>query len=94
MTNNEKEAICQQHRIYLSIIYSLGNKVIVMKQLFAYAKALGITNTYSVFLDHIHELVSAEIIRQEAFTAYNKTTSLHMLTLRKFGIRYISGIGW
>ncbi|WDQ33871.1 hypothetical protein PTQ21_06170 [Paenibacillus marchantiae] len=91
MTNNEKEAICQQHRIYLSIIYSLGNKVIVMKQLFAYAKALGITNTYSVFLGHIHELVSAEIIRQEAFTAYNKTTSLHMLTLRKFGIRYIEG---
>ncbi|OMD62990.1 hypothetical protein BSK62_22035 [Paenibacillus odorifer] len=91
MTNKEKETICQRYKAYLQIIYRLGNKVIIMKQLFAYAKVLGITETYSVFLGHIHEMVSAEIVRQEAFTAYNKVTSLHMITLRKFGIRYLEG---
>lgn len=91
MTNKEKETICQRYKLYLDIIYRFGNKVIVMKQLYAYAKVLGITKTYSVFLGHIHELVLAEIVRQEPFTAYNKVTSLHMLTLRKFGIRYFEG---
>ncbi|PAF31773.1 hypothetical protein [Paenibacillus sp. 7516] len=91
--NEKKQRVSERYHEYLFIIYHFGNKVILMKQLFRYARILGLAQSYSVFYGQIKELAEAEIIRREPFTAYGKKTQLHMLTLKKFGIRFVEGKG-
>ncbi|NOU53717.1 hypothetical protein HN020_02725 [Brevibacillus borstelensis] len=89
ISNANKQAICEKYRTYLEIIYTFGNKVMMMKQLHQYAELLGIARSFSAFYSSIIELVDAEILKKESFTAFGKKTQLHMLVMRKFGIRYI-----
>ncbi|KEQ21577.1 hypothetical protein [Paenibacillus tyrfis] len=91
VSNAKKQAVCEKYRTYLEIIYTFGNKVMLMKQLYEYAKLLGLAKSYSFFYCSIMELVDAEILRKEPFVAYGKTTQLQMLTIRKFGIRFLEG---
>lgn len=91
VTNKRKESICIDYSTYLKIIYHFGNKVILMKQLFEYAKAFGLAKHYPEFHGHITDLVENDILRQEPFGAFDKKTQLHMLTMRKYGIRFVEG---
>jgi len=84
-----KQAICEKYRIYLEIIYTFGNKVMLMKQLYRYAELLGIARSFSAFYSGIIELVNADILKKEAFVAFRKNTQLQMLVMRKFGIRFL-----
>ncbi|WP_339179316.1 hypothetical protein [Paenibacillus sp. FSL R5-0701] len=89
ISNTNKQAVCEKYRIYLEIIYSFGNKVMLMKQLYHYAQMMGIAKSYSAFYSSIIELVAADIFRKESFNAYGKKTQLHMLVMRKYGIRFL-----
>lgn len=91
VSNANKQAVCEKYRTYLEIIYTFGNKVILMKQLYEYANLLGLAKSYSSFYCSIMELVDSEILRKEPFIAYGKATQLQMLTIRKFGIRFLEG---
>ncbi|WFA83410.1 hypothetical protein [Paenibacillus amylolyticus] len=90
-SNSNKQFVCERYSEYLYIIYHFGNKVILIKQLYRYAQEFGLANSYSAFYGHIKQLINAEIIRKEAFLAYGRKTQLHMLTLKKFGIRFVEG---
>ncbi len=91
VSNANKQAACEKYRTYLEIIYSIGNKVILMKQLYEFAKRLGLAQSSSSFHCSIKELVDAEILRKEPFVAFGKATQLQVLTMRKFGIRFLEG---
>lgn len=91
ISNANKQAVCEKYRTYLEIIYTFGNKVILMKQLYQYAELLGIARCFSKFYSSIMELVNAEILRKESFNAYGKKTQLQMLVMRKYGIRFLEG---
>ncbi|WP_201317672.1 hypothetical protein [Paenibacillus sp. EPM92] len=84
-----KQQICEQHQDYLKIVYHLGNKVMLLKQLWNYAKDLGLARNLNEFYIQIAKLEHYEIICKEPFTAYNKKTQLQMLVLRKHAIRFI-----
>lgn len=88
LTTN-KQFICEQFQEYLKIIYHLGNKVMLLKQLWYYAKELGLARNLNEFYSQMVKLEHSEIIRKEPFTAYGKKTQLQMLVLRKYGIRFI-----
>lgn len=90
-SNANKQFICERYSEYLYIIYHFGNKVILIKQLYRYAQEFGLANSYSAFYGHIKQMINAEIIRKEAFLAYGRKTQLQMLTLKKFGIRFVEG---
>ncbi|KQY85274.1 hypothetical protein ASD24_28750 [Paenibacillus sp. Root52] len=89
ISNANKQAVCEKYRIYLEIIYSFGNKVMLMKQLYHYAQMMGIAKSYSAFYSSIIELVDADIFRKESFNAFGKKTQLQMLVMRKYGIRFL-----
>ncbi|WP_248928958.1 hypothetical protein [Paenibacillus hamazuiensis] len=91
VSNANKQFVCEKYRTYLEIIYHFGNKVMLMKQLYQYAELLGLAKNFSTFYISIMELVHAEVIQKEPFTAFGKKTQLQMLTLRKYGIRFIGG---
>lgn len=91
VTNKRKETVCNKYRLYMNIIYRFGNKVMLMKQLFRYAEALGLVKSQPQFHFQIKELIESDIIRQEPFVAFGKTTQLYMLTMRKYAIRYVEG---
>lgn len=91
ISNANKQAVCEKYQTYLEIIYLFGNKVMLSKQLYMYAKVLGLEKSYSSFYCSIKGLVDAEILRKEPFVAFGKSTQLQMLTLRKYGIRYLEG---
>ncbi|WP_025676890.1 hypothetical protein [Paenibacillus massiliensis] len=84
-----KQVVCEKYRVYLEIIYHYGNKVILMKQLYKYAQIMGISRSFSKFYSSIMELVNAEILRKESFSAFGKKTQLQMLVIRKYGIRFL-----
>lgn len=63
----------------------------LLKQLYEYALAFGLVNSQTQFYLQIKELIEADILRKEPFVAFGKTTQLHMLTMRKYGIRFIEG---
>lgn len=89
ISNANKQAVCEKYRTYVEIIYTFGNKVMLMKQLYQYAELLGIASNFSSFYNSIMELVHAEVIRKEPFVAFGKKTQLQMLSLRKYAIRFI-----
>lgn len=89
VTNRIKEEVCQRYSSYLRLIYCFGNKVMLRKQLFEYAKFFGLANDYHDFHLQIKELVYADILRQEFFVALGRSTQLHVLVLRKYAIRFI-----
>lgn len=91
VTNKRKERVCKQYSLYLNIIYQFGNKVMLLKQLYEYAQALGLVNSQPQFYLQIKELIEADILRKEPFVAFGKNTQLHMLIMRKYGIRFIEG---
>ncbi len=91
VANANKQLICEQYKTYLDIIYHLGNKVMLTKQLWQYAHELGLANNLAEFYSQITKLEHSEIIRKEPFSAYGKKTQLQMLTLRKYGIRFVEG---
>lgn len=90
-TTKRKEEVCTEYGLYLNIIYHFGNKVILMKQLYEYAKVMGLAKHYPEFHSHVKDLVDNDILRQEPFGAFGKKTQLHMLTMRKYGIRFVEG---
>ena len=63
----------------------------LLKQLHEYSRVLGLSKSYSQFLGQIQELIEGDVLRKEAFVAYGRNTQLHMLTIRKYGIRFIEG---
>lgn len=91
VSNANKQAICEKYKGYLEIIYTIGNKVMLMKQLYQYAQVMGIARNYSVFYSSIIDLVNSEILRKEAFVAFGKKTQLQMLVMRRYAIRYMEG---
>ncbi|MFC7370758.1 hypothetical protein ACFQPF_03620 [Fictibacillus iocasae] len=91
VTTKRKETVCKQYSLYLKIIYHYGNKVMLFKQLHQYSEALGLSKSYSHFHNEIKDLIEANILRKEPFIAFGKTTQLHFLTMRKYGIRFIEG---
>ena len=91
VTNKRKQEVCERYSTYLRLIYTFGNKVMLMKQLFGYARVMGLARHYPHFHSQIKELVEADVLRQEPFVAFNKVTQLHMLTLKKYAIRFIEG---
>lgn len=86
-----KQAICEQYHEYLKIVYGLGNKVMVLKQLWNYAKELGMARNLNEFYIQMAKLEQYEITRKEPFVAYGKETQLQMIVLRKYAIRFIEG---
>jgi len=91
ISNANKQAICEKYRTYLEIIYTFGNKVMLMKQLYQYAQVMGIVRSLSAFYSSITELVNADILRRESFNAFGKKSQLQMLVMRKYAIRYLEG---
>lgn len=91
VTNKRKQEVCERYSTYLQLIYYFGNKVMLMKQLFEYAKVMGLARHYPHFHSQVKELVEADILRQEPFVAFGRVTQLHMLTLKKYAIRFIEG---
>ncbi|KIL38670.1 hypothetical protein SD70_24780 [Gordoniibacillus kamchatkensis] len=91
ISNANKQSVCEKYRSYLEIIYHFGNKVMLMKQLYQYAELMGLAKNFSTFYSGIIELVHNEVLKKETFTAFGKKTQLQMLTLRKYGIRFIEG---
>ncbi|GEB33358.1 hypothetical protein [Brevibacillus parabrevis] len=91
VSNANKQEICERNQELLRIIYFIGNKVMLLKQLSQYAFALGLASNLSDFYSQIAKLEQNEIIRREAFSAYGRKSQLQMITLRKYGIRYVEG---
>lgn len=91
MTNQEKIAICQKYEPYLRIINDFGNKVILRRQLWEFAKKIGIARFESIFAGQIQALIDAEIIKTEIFSVSGRQTQHRILILKKFGLRYLAG---
>ncbi|MCM3786214.1 hypothetical protein M3231_24980 [Neobacillus mesonae] len=91
ISNVKKQTVCEKNRTYLEIIYTFGNKVMLIKQLYRYAQLLSIAQSFSTFYNSIMELVNNDILRKESFNAFGKKTQLQMLVLRKYGIRFLEG---
>lgn len=89
VSNANKQAVCEKYKTYLEIIYTFGNKVILMKQLYRYAQLLGIATNFSTFYSSIMELINADILKKESFNALKKKSQLQMLIMRKYGIRFL-----
>jgi hypothetical protein len=89
VTNRKKEEICNKYKVYLMLIYHLGNKVMLSKQLFEYAVALGIVKHKIDYWKQLDELKSYDILRVEPFVVLGRKTQNEVLTLKKYPIRFI-----
>lgn len=91
VTNKKKEEICNKYKVYLKLIYEIGNKVMLSKQLFQYAVAFGIVKYRIDYWKQIEELKNYDILRAEPFVVFDKKTQHEVLTLKKYPIRYLEG---
>lgn len=82
---NEKQIISMKYKLYLQIIYTIGNKIILQKQLYELIKLLNIAKTDYEIRNAIEELEKYEIIRKEKYLHTNN----NIIVLRKFGVRFI-----
>ncbi|MCM2999984.1 hypothetical protein M3647_21140 [Paenibacillus cellulositrophicus] len=91
ISNANKQVACEKHRTLLELIYTFGNKVMLMKQLYEYAQVIGVAKNYSTFCNSVKELINADILRKESFNAFKRKSQLQMLIIRKYGIRFVEG---
>lgn len=87
ISTNEKQTISMKYKLYVQIIYTIGNKVILQKQLYELIKLLGVSKTDYETRKAIDELEKYEIIRREKYLDTNNK----LIVLRKFAIRFIEG---
>lgn len=87
----DKQQVCEQYHEYLRIVYHFGNKVMLLKQLWNYAKEMGLARNLNEFYAQMAKLEKHNIIRKKPFTAYDKKTRVRVLILRKYGIGFIQG---
>jgi hypothetical protein len=84
--------LCEKYQTYLKIAYHFGNKVITLKQLFQYARVIGITLSQTRFRNSIKELEDNRIIEVSRLIG-EKATQLQFITLKKNAIMFLENKG-
>lgn len=87
ISTKEKQEVSTKYKLYLQIIYLIGNKLILQKQLYELIKLLNISKTDYEIRKAINELEKYEIVRRERYLDTNNK----LIILRKFAIRFIEG---
>jgi len=85
----EKLKLCADYADYLKIIYHFGNKIMLQKQLFQYAKLFTLVGSEAIFTQVIKYLEEKGIIKREAFVPYGLKTQHKVIILTKFAIGYL-----
>lgn len=81
----EKIKICIKYRVYLELIFIIGNGVILQKQLYEICRKLNISISDYQTRKALTELENAQIIKKQNFL-YSKNK---LIIIRKFGIRFL-----
>lgn len=80
-----KIEICRKYRVYLEVIFIIGNCVMLQKQFYEICRKLNISISDYQTRKALNELEKAEIIKKQKFL-YSKN---NLIVLRKFGIRFL-----
>ena len=83
--SEEKMEICRKYRVYLDVIYLIGNNVMLQKQFYEICRKLNISLSDYQTRKVLAELEHYEIIKKQPFL-YSKNK---LIVLRKFGIRFL-----
>ena len=81
----DKIEICRKYRIYLEVIFIIGNCVMLQKQFYEICRKLNISVSDYQTRKSLDELEKAQIIKKQKFL-YSKN---NLIVLRKFGIRFL-----
>ena len=81
----DKFKICRKYRVYLEIIFILGNGVILQKQFYEICKKLYISRSDYQTRKILSELEKLQIIKKQNFL-YSKNK---VIILKKFAIRFL-----
>lgn len=81
----DKTEICRKYRIYLEVIFIIGNCVMLQKQFYEICRKLNISVSDYQTRKSLDELEKAQIIKKQKFL-YSKN---NLIVLRKFGIRFL-----
>lgn len=80
-----KIEICRKYRVYLEVIFIIGNCVMLQKQFYEICRKLNISISDYQIRKALNELEKAQIIKKQKFL-YSKN---NLIVLRKFGIRFL-----
>lgn len=80
-----KIEICRKYRVYLEVIFIIGNYVMLQKQFYEICRKLNISISDYQTRKALRELEDAEIIKKQKFL-YSKN---NLIVIRKFGIRFL-----
>ncbi|RGX13696.1 hypothetical protein [Paraclostridium sordellii] len=83
--NEEKIELCRKYRVYLEMIFILGNNVMLQKQFYDISKKLNISISDYQTRKALDELEKAQIIKKQNFL-YSKNK---VIVLKKFAIRFL-----
>ncbi len=86
VTNKRKQEVCEKYDMYLRVINTLGNKMILQKQFVEILVQLGVAKDEFEAMKSISEMERAEIIKK---IKYSNTNSKFIL-LKKYAIRYLA----
>lgn len=83
--NEEKIELCRKYRVYLEMIFILGNNVMLQKQFYDISRKLNISISDYQTRKALDELEKAQIIKKQNFL-YSKNK---VIVLKKFAIRFL-----
>lgn len=83
--NEEKMELCRKYRVYLEMIFILGNNVMLQKQFYDISKKLNISISDYQTRKALDELEKAQIIKKQNFL-YSKNK---VIVLKKFAIKFL-----
>lgn len=81
----DKIEICRKYRVYLELIFIIGNCVMLQKQFYEICRKLNISISDYQTRKVLNELEKAQIIKKQKFL-YSKN---NLIVLRKFAIRFL-----
>ncbi|MCE9676013.1 hypothetical protein LPC27_09560 [Paraclostridium bifermentans] len=81
----DKIKICRKYRVYLEVMFIIGNGVILQKQFYEICRKLNISISDYQTRKILIELENAQIIKKQNFL-YSKNK---LIIIRKFGIRFL-----
>lgn len=81
----QKTDVCTKYKIYLQVIFIIGNGVMLQSQFYEICKKLNISSSNYQTRKILNELNNLEIIKKQNFL-YSRNK---LIVLRKFGIRFL-----
>ena len=82
---NDKIKVCRKYRLYLEVIFIIGNCVMLQKQFYEICRKLNISISDYQIRKALDELERSQIIKKQKFL-YSKN---NLIVLKKFGIRFL-----